>query len=147
MAPRYARPFVALFIAALGVCALAPLNLWPFSNWELFSGLRTDSQTGWEAVAVDGPGSETEYPIASLPHGYRGFGNIMAHFSERAAADRDDICAVWLRRATDQFGPGTQLLRIYHLERLLSDRQGSRAAPPHRTAVWTCSAKGAREAG
>ncbi len=145
-APRYARPFVALFLATLVVCPLASLNPWPFSNWELFSRLRTDQQTGWRAVAVDSAGREHVYPIASLPHGYRGFGSIMADFSERSAAERDAICAAWLRGATEQFGSGTRLLRIYHLQWLLSDRRGRRAAPPHPTLAWICSTKGAREA-
>jgi hypothetical protein len=70
----------------------------------------------------------------------------MAGFSKRSAADRDAICAAWLRGATEQFGSGTRLLRIYRREWLLSDRRGKRAAPPHRTLAWFCTAKGAREA-
>jgi len=138
---------VALFLATLVVCPLAALNAWPFANWDLFSRLRTNQQTRWEAVAVDRARRERDYPIASVPPSYRAFGSIMADFSERSAADRDAICAVWLRGASEEFGSGTWLLRIYHLEWLLSDRQGSRAAPPHRTLAWICSAKGAREAG
>jgi hypothetical protein len=71
----------------------------------------------------------------------------MAGFSERSSVEQDKICVAWLRGAIEQFGSGTQLLRIYHLKWLLSDRQGSRAAPPHRTLAWICSAKGARETG
>ena len=138
---------MALFLTTLVVCALAAWNLWPFSNWELFSRLRTDRLTGWDAVAVDLAGRVRDYPIALLPHGYRGFGFIVANFSERSAAERDAICAAWLRGATERFGPSTRLLRIYRLERLVSDRQGNRAAPPHRTLAWICSAKGAHEAG
>ncbi len=145
--PRYARPFVALFIATLVLCALFPLNLWPFSNWELFSRLRTDQQTGWQAAVVDPAGRERDYPIASLGHGDRGFVVLMAGFSRRSPADRDRICAAWRRDATEQFGAGAQLLRIYHLEWPLSDRQGNRAEPPDRTLAWVCSAKGASDAG
>jgi hypothetical protein len=144
--PRYARPFVVVFLTTLAVCAVAAVNLWPFSNWELFSRLRTDRQTGWGAVAIDRTGRARNYPIAALAHGYRGFRFIVAHFADRSGEQRDAICAVWLRGATDQFGPGTRLVRIDHLAWLLSDRRGKRAAPPHRTAAWTCSAGGAREA-
>lgn len=146
-APRYARPFVALFLGALVVCALAPLNAWPFSNWELFSRLRTDQQTRWEIVAVDRAGRERGYPIASLQLSYRGFVSVVANFSRRSAADRDAICVAWLRGATEQFGPSTRLVKIYHQEWLLSDRRGTRAAPPQRTLAWICTATGAREAG
>jgi hypothetical protein len=145
--PRYARPFVAVFLTALVVCAVAAVNLWPFSNWELFSRLRTDQQTGWGAVAIDRTEGERIYPIAELAHGYRGFGFIVAHFTDRSAKQRDAICAVWLRGATARYGSSTREVRIDHLSWLLSDRQGKRAAPPHRTAAWICSAEGAREVG
>jgi len=146
-APRYARPFVAVFLAALVVCALVPLNFWPFSNWELFSRLRRDEQTGWAAVAVDRTGRERVYPATSLPHGYRGFAAVLAGFSERSAAVRDAICADWLYDATERFGTGTRLVRIYRLEWELFDRHGNREAPRHRTMEWVCSTKGASETG
>jgi hypothetical protein len=146
-APRYARPFVGLFLAMLFVCALAAVDLWPFAPWELFSHLRTDRQTGWEAVVVASTGRARDFPIASLSHGYRGFGFIMPGFSNRSEADRDAICAAWLRSATARFAPNTRALRIYRLTWLLSDRSGNRAAPPHRRVAWTCTPKGAREAG
>jgi hypothetical protein len=140
-APRYARPFVAGFLAMLLVCALGPFNLWPFSNWELFSRLRSDQQTDWEAIAIDRTGRGRVDP---LPQGYRSFSSAIARFPARSSAERNAICVVWVRDATQQFGPSTRLLRIYHLEWLLSDRHGNRPAPRHRTLVWVCSAKGAR---
>ena len=146
-APRYARPFVALLLTALVVCPLAAVNLWPFSNWELFSRLRTDQQIVWRAAAVDSAGREHDYPISALPLGDRPFRSFMLDFSERSAAERDAICTAWLGGATERFGSGTRLLSIYHLDWLLSERQGKRAAAPHRTLAWICSAKGAREVG
>jgi hypothetical protein len=139
-APRYARPFVALFLAALVVCALVPFNAWPFSDWELFSRLRTDRQTGWEAIAVDSAGRERDDPIAP----YRTFVSVANHFPGRSAAERDASCISWLHDATVRFGTGTRFVRIYRLEWLLSDRRGNRAASRHRTLTWVCSAKGAR---
>jgi hypothetical protein len=137
---------VTVFFATLVVCALAAWNFWPFSNWELFSRLRTDRQTVWEAVTVDTSGHERDYPIASIHRGFRGFAFIAARFSQRSPAERDVICITWLRGATANYGPTTRLLRIYELERRLSDRQGKRAAPQHRTLAWTCSTKGAHAA-
>jgi hypothetical protein len=140
-APRFARSFVALFLAALLVCAIAPFNLWPFSNWELFSRLRSDQETGWEMVAID---RTDRGRVDPLPHGYRSFSSVIAQFPRRSSAQRDAICAVWVRDATQHFGPSTRLLRIYQLEWLLTDRHGHRRAPRHRTLVWICTAKGAR---
>ena len=143
-APRFARPFVALFLTALVVCPLAGLNPWPFSNWELFSRLRSDRAATWAAAAVDPAGRERGYRFQSFPRGHRGFEVTMTHFSEHSANERDAICAAWLRSASEQLGPSTRLLRIYHLTWLLSDRRGDRAAPPDRTLAWICSEKGAR---
>lgn len=121
-APRYARPFVAIFIGMVVVCALAPLNLWPFSNWELFSRVRGPVESYWEAV-VEHHGVVADYTIA-----------------------RHSACAPLLRSATLRFGPATDV-RLFHVERLLSDRTGAYAGPPYRTLVVTCTAKGVRAPG
>jgi hypothetical protein len=119
-APRYARPFVAIFVGMVVVCALTPLNLWPFSNWELFSRLRGPVESYWEAVVEDHGLVVVDYTIG--PH---------------------TACLPLLRSATARFWPATDV-RIYHVERLLSDRLGSQAAPPYRTLVATCTPKGVR---
>jgi hypothetical protein len=145
-APPHARSFVAVLVATLVVCALVPLNLWPFSNWELFSRLRMDRQTGWALVAVDSTGRARAYPVASLARGYRSLASVMANFSERSVTERNAACAAWLQGARERFGSSTRVVRIYRLEWLLSDRQGNRAAPPHTALAWVCTGKGAREA-
>ncbi|MGZ4280522.1 MAG: hypothetical protein ACXVEM_00370 [Gaiellaceae bacterium] len=138
---------MALFLTALVVCPLAVVNLWPFSSWELFSHLRTDRETSWEAIAVTRSGRQRHDPLGSVPHGYRGFGFIMRGFSTRPATSRDAVCAAWLREAEAGVAPGTKLLRIYRLEWRLSARRGNRTAPPRRSLAWVCSAKGVREVG
>ena len=120
-APRYARPFVATFVAIVVACALAPLNLWPFSNWELFSRVRGPVESSWVAI-VEHHGLVAEYTVGS-----------------------HTACAPLLRGATARFGP-TTVVRIYHAERLLSDRIGAREVPPSLTPVATCTAKGVRAA-
>jgi len=126
-APRYARPFVAAFLLAIVISALAPLNLWPFSNWELFSRLRSAQEISWEAVAVNGSGREHGYPIGAIP-----------------LRDRSRDCAEWLNAAPKPFGRGTRVVLIYRVERLLSDRDGSRAEAPRLTLAWSCSSRGTR---
>ena len=145
-APRYARPFVATFLLVLVLCGSAAWNLWPFSSWELFSRLRTDRQSGWEAFAVDESGRARGYPTTMLPHGTRGFASFMNGFPGEPAAERNATCTAWLHDATEHTAKDTRRLRIYRLQWVLSDRRGDRAAPPHRTLAWTCSAKGARAA-
>lgn len=145
-APRYARPFVALFVTAMVLCPLSGANAWPFSSWRLFSALRTPNATSWQAVAVDTSGQERDYPLASVPHGYRGFGLVMGGFSKRSPAARDSICRAWVHGATKRFGPGTTEVRIYRVHRLLSDRRGRRAGPARRVLAWICGPEGARAA-
>jgi hypothetical protein len=137
---------VALFLTTLVVCAVASVNAWPFSSWRLFSSLRTDKQTSWQAVAVDTSGREQDFPIAMVTHGYRAFGRTMSGLPKRSPAERDATCAAWLTGATKRLGPGTERLRLYRLEWLLSRRQGDRAAPPTRTLAWTCDRRGIRAA-
>jgi hypothetical protein len=116
--PRYARPFVAVFLAVLVVCAIVPLNLWPFSNWELFSRLRTPVVTSWEAVAVERNRTIVDYAISGAT-----------------------TCGPLLRSADARLGPTTRVT-VYHLERLLSHRVGRHAAAPRRTRAYTCTTKG-----
>jgi hypothetical protein len=134
---------VFVFLATLVVCALAGFNLWPYSNWELFSRLRTDQQSGWEAVAIDSSGHPRDDPIASLPYGHQGFAATMATFSNRSPSGRDAVCDAWLNDAAGRLGESTRLLRIYHLHWLLSDRHGHHAAPRQRKLVLSCSERSA----
>lgn len=143
-APRYARPFVVVFLVTLATCAVVAVSAWPFSSWQLFSRLRADQQTGWQAVVFDRQAREG---IERFAYGYRGFVFIVRGFSQRPPAQRNAICAAWLRDATQQFGTGADLLRIYRLQWQLSDRHRDRAAPATRTLAWTCSATGSRAAG
>jgi len=119
-APRYARPFVVVFVGMLVVCALAPLNLWPFSNWELFSRLRDPVVNSWVAVV-----SAHDVRVRDLPIG--------PHTG----------CNAFLRSVTARFGPATGV-RIYRVERLLPDGDESHPALPYRTLVVACAPRGAR---
>jgi hypothetical protein len=119
-APRYARPFVAVFVGMIVACALVPLNLWPFSSWELFSRIRGPIENSWAAVVIEPNGHALDYSIRPQTG-----------------------CAPLLRSATGRFGPTTEV-RIYHVQRLLSDRVDGHAAPPFRTFVVTCRARGSR---
>ena len=134
---------MVVFLATLVVCALGGFNLWPYSNWELFSRLRTDQETGWDVVALDSVGDVRDDPTASLPYVHRGFGSTMAVFPDRSPYAQDAICDAWLNDATKKFGESTRLLKIYRLHWLLSDRHGSRAAPRQRTLVVTCRERSA----
>lgn len=134
---------MALFLTAVVLFPAAAVNGWPFSNWRLFSVLRTAQATGWQAVAVDAAGQERNYPLASARHGYRGFGSVMSGFSKRSRRGRDAICRAWAQEATRQFGPGTARVRIYRLRWLVSERRNRGAVPPRPSLAWSCGPEGA----
>jgi hypothetical protein len=123
-APRYARPFVAVFVSAIVLCAAVPLNPWPFSNWELFSRLRTDRRIVWEEVAVSSTGREHDYLLSRVP--------------------RAESCTAWIANARAKLGSATLEVGIYRVQLLLTHRRGSRAAPPVRTLELVCDSRGGR---
>lgn len=141
-APRLARPFVALLLAAAIASAVFVLEPWPFTSFRLFSHLRTDQQFAWRASAVDARGIERDYPLGSLPHGFRGFSFVMAEFVEANSDRRHELCRTWVRAAPGLIGHEAVAVRIYRREWLLSDREGSRALPGTERLAFTCDDEG-----
>jgi hypothetical protein len=141
-APRYARPFVAALLVALVVSASVAVNPWPFSNWELFSRLRSDRQTRWQEVAVDSGGHVHDYVVSSLPAAHQEVVGLADDHSQGWADEHNAICAQSLGAGPVSLGPRAQVVRIYYLTWRLGDRRGERAAPPRRTLELTCSSRG-----
>ena len=137
-APRFARPFVAAFLAAFVICAVATIEAWPLTGWRLFSHVRTDRQLSWSAAAVDSEGREHAYPLGALPGGYRGFVFLMRGFAARPAGERAELCQAWREGAVELLGFEARAVRIYELRWRLSAREGERARPPDRTLRYTC---------
>jgi len=137
-APRLARPFVAAFLLAIVICALATVEAWPLTAWRLFSHLRTDQQVTWSATAVDRNGREHPYPLGAMPQGYRGFGFLMNDFASQSAARRQELCDTWRLGTGDLLGVEARAVRIYQLRSSLSERNGDRGEPPDRTLMYTC---------
>ena len=126
-APRLARPFVAVFLVAIVVCAIATIEAWPLTSWRLFSHLRSDGQSAWTATAVDAVGREHDYPLGHLGEGYRGFVFLMSGFAERSPAEQLELCDTWREGADDLLGFEAREVRLYLSEWTLSDRVGDRA--------------------
>jgi hypothetical protein len=137
-APRYARPFVTVFMLAFVVCALATIEALPLTAWELFSHVRTQDQVRWEATAVDAEGVEHPYPLGSLPRGYRGFGFLMNGFAADSPARQAELCETWRSGADGLIGVEAKQVRVYQLRADLSEREGDRGAPPDRVLMFTC---------
>jgi hypothetical protein len=137
-APRFARPFVAAFLAAFVICALATIEAWPLTGWRLFSHLRTEQQVRWAATAVDREGREHPYPLGALPDGFRGFAFLMNGFASDSAARRAELCETWRLGAAELIGFEARAVRIYQLRSDLSQREGDEGAAPQRTLTYVC---------
>jgi hypothetical protein len=133
---------VVAFLATVVLCAALTVEAWPFTAFHLFSHVREDRQTGWSAVAIDARGEARPYPLNQLSQGYRGFRFLLVGFDDRSSGEKDAICRTWVEGAPKLIGLEATVVRLYALSWRLSDRVGDRAAPPHRTLRYVCTAGG-----
>ncbi len=136
--PGWARWFVGLFLAAFVVCGVAGIEAWPLTGWRLFSHLRHEHQTTWQAFAVDASGGETRVSFARLPAAYHGFTLIVSRFGSMPPGRRTETCRTWAG-AVRASGEDVAALRIYRLDWNLVPREDGRpAVPPTRTLELEC---------
>jgi hypothetical protein len=138
---------VALMIAVMVASAVFVWEPWPFTSFRLFSHVRHDEQTGWEATAVGPGGGETAYPVAAEDRGLRGFGFAMVEFQAASPARRDELCRAWLALAPQAVGSEVSEVRLYQRTWKLSEREGGRALPGTRRHVYSCTRAGAVASG
>lgn len=138
-APRWARWFVWSFLAAFAVCGVVGIEAWPLTGFRLFSHLRHERQTEWQAFAVRPDGRETRLRLSRFPGGYNGFPLVMKSFSSRPQEERVDMCRAWTVAASGLEGE-TVAVRIYTIDRRLEPRRGGRPTTgPRRTLTYTCA--------
>jgi hypothetical protein len=135
--PRWARRFVAAYLAAFLVCGLFGLEAWPLTGWRLFADARRAVQPGWQAVTVDRAGRETPIPFRDLPAGYQGHVQVLRGFAELAPDRQAAVCRAWAE-AVRARGGEVAAVRLYQTETDVSARVGQRGAPPRRTLRYTC---------
>jgi hypothetical protein len=135
--PRLARPSVALLIAAMVASAVFVLEPWPLTSFRLFSHLRVDEQTAWEATVVESNGEELGYPL----------GFAIGEFVDADGERRDELCRTWLAAAPELVAREAVEVRLYQRRWLLSERSGDRALPGSREHAFTCTSEGSEVAG
>ncbi|MEX2557668.1 MAG: hypothetical protein WEB06_18815 [Actinomycetota bacterium] len=142
--PARIRAFVWLFLAAFALCGFAKIEAWPLTGWRLFSELRNERTSSWRAMRVSASGAETRFSFGDLPAGYHWGANILSGFATRPAAEQTAACDAWAEAARS-LGLDVAAIRIYRLERLVSDRVGHRGAPEETaTLVFSCGNGGIR---
>lgn len=132
--PRWVRPVVYGLLAAVLVCGLARIELWPFSGFRLFSALRTGDRVSWQIVAVDGDGDEQTVQLRDLPVGFRNTTTLLPGLEEAPAPERDEVCEAWAAPLRDA-GRDVALVRIY--KKTTDVRPGS--PPAQRELAWECA--------
>ena len=136
--PARIRAFVWLFLAAFALCGFAKIEAWPFTGWRLFSELRHERTVSWRAMSVSASGAETRFSFGDLPAGYHWGANILSSFASRPASEQTAACDAWTEAARSR-GLDVAAIRIYRLERLVSDRIGRRGAPEETaTLMFSC---------
>ena len=134
----WARPFVALLVAAFLACGILGIEAWPLSGFRLFSAPRSSVSTGWRLVAITSDGSEEPVNVSRLGSAYRGFGFVARSFEDLPTADRNAVCRVWLRAARS-IGIEAVGLRLVRVEQSLVPRDADGPLREPRTiVVETC---------
>lgn len=146
-APRLARPFVAVFLAAMLAAALFVWEPWPLTSFRLFSHLRSEQESGWTVAALTAGG--VAHPLSqSGPFLHLPF--QMREFESASAGRRDAVCRAWVRALQAEAGYGQEPeVVVYRVTRSLGRRVdgGERPAPPVERPAYACSAGGARVVG
>jgi hypothetical protein len=135
--PRLARPLVAFLIAAMVASAVFVLEPWPLTSFRLFSHLRVDEQTAWEATVVEPNGEELGYPL----------GFAIGEFVDADGERRDELCQTWVAAAPELVARHAVEVRLYQRRWRLSERSGDRALPGSREHAFTCTSEGSEVAG
>jgi len=139
-APRWARWFVWSFLAAFAVCGVVRIEAWPLTGFRLFSHLRHERQTNWQAFAVRPDDRQVWLRLSRFPGGYNGLPLVMKTFPARSPQQRSDMCRAWTTAASEHEGK-TVAIRIYRVDRRLEPRQGQHPMmAAKRSLAYTCAA-------
>jgi hypothetical protein len=136
-APRWARRFVWVFLAAFVAAGVIGIEVWPLTGWRLFADARQQVQTGWQATAVDSEGHTEPIDFRALAAGYQGDVQVLQTFSALPAAERAAVCDAWAAALRER-GRDVAEIRIYATRSDVGERDGDRGAPPARTLQHTC---------
>ncbi|MBI4261422.1 MAG: hypothetical protein HY658_12750 [Actinobacteria bacterium] len=140
-APRWARPFVAVFLALFVVTGLLGIEAWPLTGWRLFAAERTARQVGYRATVVRDDGAEAPLSFGRLGPAFRGSTLALARFPEMPAAEREAVCSAWAG-ALRARGRSVREIRVYRESWDVTIRDGPRAAPPATTDLVAVCARG-----
>lgn len=114
-----------LLAAMVGTVATGS-ELWPLSQFELFSGVRTGSGQSWQLVTVDQRGEETVVDLGGLPPHLGLVHHLLPGLRDRPLADQQDTVRLWLE-AVGANSPEPVAARIYAVRRTVPAVAGAAA--------------------
>lgn len=141
-APIRARILLWGIVGLMVASAAFVWEPWPFTSFRLFSHLRTDEQSRWEAAVTDAQGELHSYPLSSADNGLRGFAFAMSEFEAAPTERRVEMCATWIGASREIIGVEATSLRIYQRRWKLSDRVGDRSRLGPRELRYVCRPSG-----
>ena len=146
-APLGIRAFVAAYLAAFVLCAVAIVEFWPFTGWLLFSHLRHPVRVSWEVDTVDSASRETAIASSQLPPGFTHLQVVMRDFHLLTPVRQEGICRA-LAAEVRRHGGQVTGVRVYRRFTDVRRHQGRRRQPPpRRRLTYTCAdGRGARAA-
>jgi hypothetical protein len=135
----WARPFVAVLLAAFVTCGVLGIEAWPLSGFRLFSAPRGAVTTGWRLIAVTADGERVRVNVSRLGAAYRGFGFVARSLDDLTAPERAAVCGAWLRAAAS-IGIDAAALQLVKVDQALVPRNDEGPlGDPRKTVVSTCS--------
>lgn len=137
-APRWARLWVVVFLAAFAICALGGIEAWPLTGWRLFSEMRHEKERSWQATIVRAGGGETPMPFRAMGRAYGHAPQVLPALPTLPRARRDAVCSAWLARARIAAGVDGVRVRVYRVSRDLADRNGPRGVTGHPRLLLVC---------
>lgn len=140
--PLRARIVLSGIVVLMVASAAFVWEPWPFTSFRLFSHLRTDEQTRWEAAVIDAEGEFRAYPLSSADNGLRGFAFAMSEFETASTERQGQMCTTWIEASREIIGVDATSLRVYQRRWKLSDRVGDRSRLGARELRYVCRPNG-----
>ena len=113
---RLARAVTYGLLAAMVGTVATGSELWPLSQFELFSGVRTGTSVTWQLVTVDGQGEETVVDLGGLPPNLDLVHHLLPGLRDQSLPDQQEAARRWLE-AADTDDPATVAVRVYAVRR------------------------------
>lgn len=121
-------------VAAILGTALSGSELWPLSQFELFSSVRSGESVAWQLVTVDADGAEAVVDLGGVPPRLGLVHHLLPRLNEQEHADQQESVRLWLHAAVPD-RPEPASVRIYQVRQTTPTVAGHQSEELDRTLV------------